>query len=104
MTMKMNSIQPSSAFQLAKVNGTRSPVSSIRTMRNWPACAALAILGAWTRNSKTFSENCVFFKILNMRPLSVRPTGRRAKYTALVVRYGSVRKAISFNGGGVFDG
>ena len=36
-TMKMNSIQPSSAFQLAKVNGTRSPVSSMRTMRNWPA-------------------------------------------------------------------
>ena len=39
-------------------------------MRNWPACAFFAILGAWTRNSKTFSENCVFFRISNIEPLS----------------------------------
>ncbi len=36
-TMKMNSTQPSSAFQSANVKGTRSPVSFARTIRNWPA-------------------------------------------------------------------
>lgn len=34
ITMKMNSIQPSSGFQSAKVNGTRSPFSSVRTIKN----------------------------------------------------------------------
>jgi len=69
-TMKMNSTQPSSGFQSAKVNGTRSPVSLARTMRNWPACACLAIAGASMRNLNTFSENCVFSRILYIEPLS----------------------------------
>ena len=67
MTMKMNSTQPSSAFQSAKVKGTRSPVSLARTMRNWPAWACLAMRGASMRNLNTFSEYWVFLRILYMK-------------------------------------
>ena len=69
MTMKMNSIQPSSGFQSAKVNGTRSLHSLARTMRNWPACACLASSGASMRNLNTFSGNCVFSRILYINEL-----------------------------------
>ena len=68
-TMKMNSTQPSSGLQSAKVKGTRSPVSLARTIRNWPACAWRATWGASMRNLNTFSENCVLSRILYINEL-----------------------------------
>ena len=58
-----NSIHPSSAFQSQKVNGTRSPPSSARSRKNWPARALAATAGASTRMRQVPCASTSFLRI-----------------------------------------